>query len=265
MDLLELKDLLEENYLKFNRKEFIEKDPVSIPHLFSGKEDREIAGFLVATISWGNRKSILQNANRMMDLMDQSPHDFILHHSPQDLKRINGFVHRTFNNLDLIFFIKALKNIYLNEGGLEKAFGIKDQDKKELIKMGNSLQARIVQFRKIILETKHLKRSEKHISDPEKNSAAKRICMYLRWMVRKDKKGVDLGIWDSIDPSELCIPLDVHTGNVSRALGILSRKQDDWKAVIELTENLRHMDAKDPVKYDFALFGMGVEGVLLKT
>lgn len=261
-DLVEIKELLEENYFKFNRKDFIEKDPISIPHLFSKKEDREIAGFLAATIAWGNRKAILQNANRMMELMDGSPHDFIINHSQTDLKRIKGFVHRTFNEKDLIFFIRSLSNIYLKHGGLEKAFELNKEDKKSLLSSKNTLEHRIGHFRKIFLETKHETRSEKHISDPMKNSAAKRLCMYLRWMVRDDKRGVDLGIWKSIDKSELCLPLDVHTGNVSRALGLLKRKQDDWKAVKEVTEVLRQFDKKDPVKYDFALFGMGVEGIL---
>lgn len=254
--------MLDENYFKFNRKDFIEKDPVSIPHSFKKKEDREIAGFMAATIAWGNRKAILQNANRMMELMDGSPHDFILNHSKAELKRMKGFVHRTFNEKDLVFFITSLRNIYRNHGGLENAFQLNEMEKKDLLNTGNSLQQRISHFRNIFLETAHENRSEKHLSDPLKNSASKRICMYLRWMVRKDNQGVDLGIWKSISPSELCLPLDVHTGNVSRALGLLKRKQDDWKAVIEITEVLRQLDKKDPVKYDFALFGMGVENLI---
>lgn len=254
--------MLDENYFKFNRKDFIEKDPVSIPHSFKKKEYREIAGFMAATIAWGNRKAILQNANRMMELMDGSPHDFILNHSKAELKRMKGFVHRTFNEKDLVFFITSLRNIYRNHGGLENAFQLNEMEKKDLLNTGNSLQQRISHFRNIFLETAHENRSEKHLSDPLKNSASKRICMYLRWMVRKDNQGVDLGIWKSISPSELCLPLDVHTGNVSRALGLLKRKQDDWKAVIEITEVLRQLDKKDPVKYDFALFGMGVENLI---
>lgn len=254
--------MLDENYYKFNRKDFIEKDPVSIPHLFKKKEDREIAGLLAATIAWGNRKAILQNANRMMELMDGSPHEFILNHSKAELKRMKGFVHRTFNEKDLVFFIRSLQNIYRNHGGLENTFQLNEMEKKDLLDTGNSLQYRIGHFRNIFLQTSHEVRSEKHISSPLKNSASKRICMYLRWMVRKDNQGVDLGIWQSISPSELCLPLDVHTGNVSRALGLLKRKQDDWKAVIEVTEVLRHLDNKDPVKYDFALFGMGLENLI---
>jgi len=260
--LNEIKELLDENYFKFNRKDFIEKDPVSIPHSFKKKEDMEIAGLMAATIAWGNRKAILRNANRMVELMDGSPHDFIVNHSKAELKRMKGFVHRTFNEKDLVFFITSLRNIYRNHGGLENAFQLNEMEKKDLLNTGNSLQQRISHFRNIFLETAHENRSEKHLSDPLKNSASKRICMYLRWMVRKDNQGVDLGIWKSISPSELCLPLDVHTGNVSRALGLLKRKQDDWKAVIEITEVLRQLDKKDPVKYDFALFGMGVENLI---
>jgi uncharacterized protein (TIGR02757 family) len=249
-DLKDIKNFLDENYLKYNKPAFIENDPVSIPHLFSKKEDIEIAGLLAATIAWGNRKSIIVNANKLMKWMDLDPHDFILNHSKGDLKIFEKFVHRTFNGKDCIFFIQSLANIYREHGGLENTF------------KGTDLKERIIHFRKIFLEIKHLKRSEKHVSDPASGSAAKRLCMFLRWMVRKDNKGVDFGIWKSISPSELCLPLDVHTGNVSRALGLLQRKQNDWKAVEEITSVLREFDKNDPVKYDFALFGLGVDKVL---
>jgi uncharacterized protein (TIGR02757 family) len=251
-ELPEMKDFLEEAHDKYNRRDFIANDPISIPHLFSKKEDIEIAGFLTAIIAWGNRRSIIKNATSLMEMMDHSPHDFIISHSAKELKILEKFVHRTFNGKDLIFFICSLKNIYLKEGGLEKVFS----------KTKGHAGEKIVGFRKSFLKTDHLKRSEKHISDPSRNSSAKRLCMYLRWMVRKDKRGVDFGLWKNISPSELCLPLDVHTGNVSRTLGLLNRKQDDWKAVQEITSVLKTFDPKDPVKYDFALFGLGVEGKL---
>lgn len=250
----EIKDFLDESYLKFNNKNFIELDPVRIPHQYTKKEDVEIAGFMAATIAWGNRKSIINNANKLMLLMDDSPYEFIIGHTKKELRVFESFVHRTFNGQDCIFFIESLKHIYNKEGGLEKAFSNKNQDE--------NIKNNIIHFRKMFLKTKHLARSEKHISNPESNSSSKRLCMFLRWMVRKDKKGVDFGIWKSISPAQLCLPLDIHTGNVSRALGLLNRKQDDWKAVEEITAVLKKMDDKDPVKYDFALFGLGVDGFL---
>jgi uncharacterized protein (TIGR02757 family) len=250
VDLVLLKEFLDEKAHLYNNRSFIDKDPISIPHQFSRKEDIEISGFLAATISWGNRAAILKNANRLTDLMDRSPHDFVLHHTPKDLERLNTFVHRTFNGEDCKFFVRALRNIYVNEGGMEKAFASET---------GGSLKDNIIAFRNKFIGVKHEKRSEKHISDPGKKSSAKRLCMYLRWMVRKDKRGVDFGIWNSLTSSQLCLPLDVHTGNVSRKLGILQRKQNDWVAVEEVTSVLRMFDPKDPVKYDFALFGLGVD------
>lgn len=251
-----IKDFLEEKYHQYNNKAFIENDPVSIPHLFSRKEDIEIAGFLAATIAWGNRKSIIANASKLMTWMDHAPHDFMLHHSKKDLKPFEHFVHRTFNGKDCLFFIRSLSNIYRNHGGLEAAFGrLSEGD-------GFELKQNIIGFRTKFLETEHLSRSEKHISNPAQKSSAKRLCMFLRWMVRKDKKGVDFGLWKKIPASQLCLPLDVHTGNVSRHLGLLKRKQNDWQAVEEITAVLRSMDPEDPVKYDFALFGLGVDKAL---
>ncbi len=252
-DIKEIKLFLEASYLKYNGTSFIENDPVSIPHLFTKKEDIEISAFFAATIAWGNRKSIIKNANKLVTLMDNAPFDFILNHSKKELKPFESFVHRTFNGKDCIFFIEALKHIYKNKKGLEAAF---------LKTEGENIKSRIIHFRKLFLETKHLIRSEKHISNPDSNSSSKRLCMFLRWMVRQDKKGVDFGIWKSIPAKELCLPLDVHTGNVSRALGLLKRTQNDWKAVEEITSVLKTFDANDPVKYDFALFGLGVNGVL---
>jgi uncharacterized protein (TIGR02757 family) len=248
----EIKELLDEKFLQYNTKGFIANDPILIPHRFSKKEDIEIAGFLAATIAWGNRRSIITNATRLMELMDDAPYNFISQHTAGDLKRFDGFVHRTFNATDLKFFIRSLKNIYLKHGSMEAAFS------KGLSKNDDSIKNAIVHFRQQFLKPSHEKRTEKHVSDPLKNSSAKRLCMYLRWMVRKDAAGVDFGIWKSIKASQLCLPLDVHTGNVSRKLGLLKRKQDDWKAVEEITSVLREFDQKDPIKYDFSLFGLGV-------
>ena len=246
----ELKDFLDEKVLQYNTLDFIESDPVQIPHLFTLKEDIEIAGFLSATIAWGNRKMIIKNSHRMMELMENTPYDFVMSHSDEDLARLETFVHRTFNGHDFISFIKSLQNIYRNHGGLEAVFA-KHQET-------NSMQKSISEFKKTFFDIPHLARTQKHISDPLNNSAAKRINMYLRWMCRQDNKGVDLGIWKTIPPALLSCPLDVHSGNVARKLGILTRKQNDGKALFELDSKLREFDSSDPVKYDFALFGLGV-------
>lgn len=250
MNQQELKDFLDEKVTQYNTLDFIDSDPVQIPHRYSTKEDIEISGFLAATIAWGNRKMIINNANKMMTLMGNSPFDFIMNSSEDDLTRFDGFVHRTFNSDDLKFFIKSLRNIYQNHHGLEHVFHHYQAD--------DSMQEAISQFKKIFFEVDHLPRTTKHVSDPLNNSAAKRINMWLRWMIRKDQQGVDLGIWNTISPSKLSCPLDVHSGNVARKLGILTRKQNDAKALKELDAKLREMDATDPVKYDFALFGLGV-------
>lgn len=250
MSPTELKEFLDSKVSQYNTLDFIESDPIAIPHQFNNKEDIEIAGFLVATIAWGNRKSILKNANKMMDHLGNSPYDFILNHTTAQLEPLHDFVHRTFNAKDFEYFIKALKHIYTNHGGLEKIFS---KPTKE-----DSLQEHISSFKNVFFELDHLSRTQKHVSDPLKGSAAKRINMFLRWMIRKDNTGVDFGIWKSISPSLLSCPLDVHSGNVARKLGLLQRKQNDAKAVRELDLALRKLDPKDPVKYDFALFGLGV-------
>ena len=246
----ELKEFLDEKVDLYNRPSFIEYDPISIPHLFTLKEDIEIAGFLAATIAWGNRKMILKNANRMMELLDDSPYEFIMYSSEDEMDSVGRFVHRTFNSTDLIFFLKALQHIYRNKGGLETIFNAN--------KTSDSLQPAIHEFHKIFFELPHQKRTEKHVSDPFKGSAAKKLNMFLRWMIRSDDRGVDFGIWKKINPSQLYIPLDLHSGNTARKLGLLTRKMNDWKAVDELTGILREFDSSDPVKYDFALFGLGV-------
>jgi uncharacterized protein (TIGR02757 family) len=245
----ELKEFLDEKVELYNQPAFIESDPISIPHQFSTKQDIEIAGFLVAAIAWGNRKMILRNADRMMALLDDSPFDFIMNSGDQDLNRIGGFVHRTFNSADLTYFIRALKHIYDKKGGLESIFNE--------YRTTDSLQPAIHELKNIFFELPHSRRTERHISDPFKGSAAKKLNMYLRWMIRHDDRGVDFGLWKSIPTSVLSCPLDVHSGKVARKLGILTRNLNDAKAVAELDTVLRTFDKVDPVRYDFALFGLG--------
>jgi uncharacterized protein (TIGR02757 family) len=252
MTKAELKLFLDEKYDLYNRNTFIESDPISIPRRFSKKQDIEIAGFLSATIAWGQRPTIIRNANRLMNWMDESPHAFILHHTAKDLKPFKTFVHRTFNGIDCLSFIRSLKHIYSIHDSLEGAFVPKGNWQNKEI--GEAISS----FRNLFFSVAHPVRSRKHLSDPLQGSASKRINMYLRWMVRSDKRDVDFGLWKKIPASALMCPLDVHSGNVARKLGLLSRKQNDWKAVEELTAALRKLDPADPVKYDFALFGLGV-------
>jgi uncharacterized protein (TIGR02757 family) len=252
MNSSDLKSFLNEKYIQYNSFAFIESDPVSIPRRFSKKQDIEIAGFLAATIAWGQRPTIIRNANRLMQWMDESPHEFILNHSAKELKPFKTFVHRTFNHTDILYFIKALKHIYGKHASLEEAFLLPGKWKEA------DTQEAIVRFRRLFFSLSHPERSRKHVSDPSAGSAAKRIHMFLRWMVRQDKAGVDFGIWKRIPPSALLCPLDVHSGNVARKLNLLNRTQNDRRAVEELTAALRILDASDPVKYDFALFGLGV-------
>ncbi|RNC90161.1 MAG: TIGR02757 family protein [Allomuricauda sp.] len=246
----ELKAFLDEKADFYENPSFLDTDPIQIPHRFSKKEDIEISGFLTATIAWGNRKSILTSATRMLELMDQAPFDFVLNHKDRDLARLSNFVHRTFNGNDLAYFIQALQNIYTHHNGLEAVFTAYAE--------GTSLQFAISQFKALFFELPHQKRTMKHVSNPVSGSAAKRINMFLRWMVRPNQKGVDFGLWQEISPAQLSCPLDVHSGNVARKLKLLKRKQNDAKALAELDLSLRKMDADDPVKYDFALFGLGV-------
>lgn len=253
MNFEELKDYLDFKADQYNNPNFIESDPIQIPHRYKVKEDIEISGFLAATIAWGNRKMIINSATKMMDAMGNNPYDFVMNATNNQIDSIDNIVHRTFNSEDFRYFIKSLRNIYQNHGGLENVFAANNSI---------NLQNRISAFKQIFFEIDHPLRTTKHISDPLKGSSSKRINMFLRWVSRNDKKGVDFGIWKSISPSELSCPLDVHSGNVARALGILNRKQNDQKALQELDEALRKFDPTDPVKYDFALFGLGVfEGI----
>tara|TARA_R110000850_G_scaffold277086_1_gene422537 strand:+ start:279701 stop:280480 length:780 start_codon:yes stop_codon:yes gene_type:complete len=246
----ELKEFLDEKAFQYNSPKFITSDPIQIPHRFTSKEDIEIIAFLVASIAWGNRKSIITSGNKITELLGNAPYDFVINHTEKDLDALDNFVHRTFNAIDLKFFITSLKNIYINHQGLEAVF-----------KSGaaqDSLQPAIHNFKKVFFSIDHPPRTMKHVSDPLKNSAAKRINMFLRWMIRKDNAGVDFGIWKTLSPALLSCPLDVHSGNVARKLGLLSRKQNDAKALQELDAALRKLDPADPAKYDFALFGLGV-------
>jgi uncharacterized protein (TIGR02757 family) len=253
----EIYHLLEEKFRLYNQLDFIENDPIVIPHYFTEKKDIEISGFISATIAWGLRKTIINNGKKLMDYMGYSPYDFIMNASEQDLKGLHFFKHRTFNSEDLIFFCKSLKNIYTRYDSLEEIFLLNDLKDFE----GGS---HICQAGNFFFSIPHQKRTTKHFSNPEKGSAAKRINMFLRWMVRDDKQGVDFGIWKKIKPSELYIPLDVHSGRIARQLNLLKRTQNDWQSVVELTQVLRNFDPKDPIKYDFALFGLGVNEKFLE-
>ena len=246
----EVRKLLDKAVGLYNHVDFIENDPIQIPHRFSRKEDIEIAGFLSASIAWGQRKSIIKNANFLMDLMDNSPYQFLM--EEKEFVRFNRFVHRTFNGIDCRFFLNSLKNIYQNYGGLEQVF-------TDGFQKNETIFGALHHFRNLFLNMPHEARSRKHLSDVTTNSAAKRLNMFLRWMVRKDEQEVDFGLWKNMPMSALMLPLDVHTGDVGRALGLISRKQTDWKTAEELTHNLSRFDSSDPVKYDFALFGLSIE------
>ena len=251
MNRSEIKAFLDEKVIQYNHPDFIATDPVSVPHRFSEPEDIEIAGFLAATIAWGQRPTIVQNANRLLDMMPGGPHHFLISAAEEDLDRFLPFVHRTFNGIDCVYFMKALKHIYTLHGGIGAVF-------REAYRMHGNLFDALVRFRKVFFSQDPPPRTLKHVSDVSAGAAGKRLNMYLRWMVRSDERGVDFGLWNAIPMSALHIPLDVHTASTARKLGLLKRKQNDWKAVVELTDVLRSFDATDPVRYDYALFGLGV-------
>lgn len=253
MKIEELKIFLDEKADLYNHPNFIENDPIQIPHLFSAKQDIEIAGFLTATISWGNRKSIINDANKMMTWMENSPYDFVMNFSEKDLKNFEGkSVHRTFNSEDFTHFLKNLKRIYQEHSSLENLLLLDNSE--------TNFYHALERFRSFFLKENSVHRSSKHISSTYKNSSAKRLMMFLRWMVRQDNRGVDFGIWENLKPQFLSVPLDVHTGNISRKLNIIQRKQNDWKTVEELDVVIRKWNPEDPALYDFALFGLGVSG-----
>ena len=249
------KELLEELHDKFNCEEFIEADPISVPHSFSRKEDREIAGLLASTIAWGNRKAIVKSAHRMMRYMDNAPYDFVVNASEQELEQLSTYVHRTFNGGDFQDFVRGMRHIITKWSSIGDFF-------EQRYVATEDLRTVLSEFRREFHSAEHNPHSEKHLSSIDRGAACKRLCMYLRWMVREDDRGVDFGLWRKIPMSALYMPLDIHTGRMGRSLGLLSRKQDDWKAVEELTATLRTFDKSDPVRYDYSLFGVGISGML---
>ena len=246
----EFKEFLDAKVELYNQHSFIKDDPISIPHLFNKKQDIEIAGFFAAVFSWGNRTTIINKSKELMKLMDNSPYDFCLDHSPRELKRLASFKHRTFSTTDLLYFIEFFKYHYSKHKSIETAFTTH----------GITVEKMLTGFHHYFFSLEHVPaRTKKHIATPERRSSCKRLNMFLRWMVRDDNKGVDFGIWKNISPSQLICPIDMHVARVSRRLDILKRKQTDWLAALELTQYLRTLDKNDPVKYDFALFGLGVK------
>jgi uncharacterized protein (TIGR02757 family) len=246
----ELKEFLDEKVNQYNKPDFIENDPVSIPHSFSKKQDIEISGLFAAVLAWGQRKTIIRKCVELMDRMDNDPHNFILNHSEKDLMRFRDFKHRTFNETDTLFFIESLKTLYNKHSSLEPYF---------LSEADNSIEKGLIQFHHTFFQIDHPHRTKKHLPTPERKSTCKRINMYLRWMVRNDNRGVDFGLWKKISPSQLVCPCDLHVDRVARRLKLITRKQTDWQTAIELTGNLKKFDPIDPVKYDFALFGLGID------
>ncbi|MDD3528055.1 MAG: TIGR02757 family protein [Bacteroidales bacterium] len=246
-----LKIFLDQKAAQYNSCAFIETDPVSVPHLFSRKEDIEIAGFFAATLAWGQRKVAVSNARRLMQMMEMAPHDFVLNFTDNDLKPFRQFVHRTFNGTDCEYFLWALKNIYQNHVDLENVFCGGQEDVTDVA-------TALVNFRNTFFALDHPPRTEKHVANVLKNATAKRLNMFLRWMVRRDDNGVDFGLWKRFSPAQLICPLDVHSGRVARKLGLLPPGADNFAAALGLTERLRVFDADDPVRYDYALFGLGI-------
>jgi len=248
-----LKELLDEKYHRFNDSSFIAPDPISVPHRFSKKQDIEIAGLFAALLAWGNRTTIINSANRLMKLMEDTPHDFIMNHNEKDRQRFERWVHRTFQYPDLLYFLEFLQFHYSENESLETAFskGMKYSD--------SNIENGLIHFHRYFFSLPHLPRTEKHLQTPLRKSACKRISLFLRWMVRSDDKGVDFGIWKSISPARLICPLDVHVHRTASELKLITRKQADWQTALELTQSLTKLDPNDPVKYDFALFGLGLE------
>lgn len=253
MKTSDLKDLLDEKVELFNQVSFIANDPVSIPHMFTTRQDIEIAGLIAAVLAWGQRVTIIRKCKEFMSWMDHDPHRFILHHGEKDLRPFENFRHRTFNGTDALYFIEALKYIYIRHGSLEEAFRVGPE--------ALTIEEGLTRFHRLFFSLEnHPHRTRKHVPAPERRSTCKRLTMYLRWMVRHDSKGVDFGLWKKISPAQLVCPCDVHVDRVARSLKLIHRKQTDWHTALELTENLRKLDPLDPVKYDFALFGLGISG-----
>jgi uncharacterized protein (TIGR02757 family) len=249
MNKTSLKDFLDKKVDEYNRPFFIQDDPICIPHLFTKKQDIEIAGFFAAVFAWGNRTTIIKKSKELLQLMDMQPHEFCVNYDPEGLKRLIGFKHRTFNDTDLLYFVDFFKHHYSQHKSLESAFTMH----------GNTIEKMLTGFHHYFFSLDHVPhRTKKHIANPEKGSTCKRLNMFLRWMVRNDDKRVDFGIWKTINPSQLICPIDLHVKRVAQRFNLLHRKQTDWLAAVELTNYLRTLDKDDPVKYDFALFGMGV-------
>ncbi len=251
----QMRDTLDYLHDKYNRVEFIEADPISIPHSFSDLCDKEIAGFLAATIAWGNRKAIVKSARRMVEYLDNAPYDFVVNAGESDLLRLSTYVHRTFNGGDLIDFVRAMQRLCRRYGSLGEMF-------QSLYEQHGSIAKVYSEVRREFFDFEHNPHCEKHLSSIDKGAACKRLNMYLRWFVRHDDRGVDFGAWRRIPSSALYLPLDVHSGNMGRELGLLTRRQNDWRATVEITESLSRFSADDPVRYDFALFGAGIDGFL---
>ncbi|QNL49864.1 TIGR02757 family protein [Olivibacter sp. SDN3] len=286
---MDLKGFLDRKVTLYNQPEFIANDPIGIPHLFTSKQDIEIMGFFAAILAWGQRKTIINKCRELIGRMDGSPYDFICNHRDQDLKHLLGFKHRTFNDTDLLYFVSFFRNHYQKFESLEQAF-VPDERNVEFRSdyfitaftpnEGMDLSSEVCYQHKLAYKPVPIEaalnyfrayffglpdypqRTRKHISSPAQKSTCKRLNMFLRWMVRKDRQGVDFGIWKNIAMADLICPCDVHVDRVARQLGLITRKQTDWQTAVELTENLRQLDPHDPVKYDFALFGLGVEGEL---
>jgi uncharacterized protein (TIGR02757 family) len=250
-----IKQLLDQKVKQYNHIDFIEKDPISIPHLYTKQQDIEIAAFFAAIFAWGNRTTIIQKSKELLERMDNAPFEYCTQHQVKDLKKLIGFAHRTFNDRDLLYCIAFFKHHYANQKSLETAFFM-DQDSGKKVK---TVAAGLVNFKNYFFSLEDAPfRTKKHIASPENGSTCKRLNMFLRWMVRKDQHGVDFGLWKTISPADLIIPIDVHVARVSRSFGLISRPQIDWLTALELTEYCRTLDARDPVKYDFALFSLGV-------
>ena len=250
-----IQKILNQKVKQYNKIEFIEKDPICIPHQYKKQQDIEIAAFFAAIFAWGNRTTIINKSNDLLARMDHAPYDFCIHHTSTDLKKIVGFVHRTFNDTDALYCIEFFKHHFENHTSLESAF-FKNQITGASIK---TVESALTHFQSYFMSLENApKRTQKHVSSPVSGSTCKRLNMFLRWMIRKDNQGVDFGIWRSIPPAALIMPIDVHVARVSRTLGILQRPQTDWQSALELTNYCRTLDARDPVKYDFALFSLGV-------
>lgn len=252
--ILDLKEFLDEKVTLYNTRDFIELDPISIPHQFSKKQDIEIAGFFAATLAWGQRVTVINKCKELLQLMDNAPHDFLVHHTCSDLKAFEKFKHRTFNATDALYFVESLSQYYKKHDSLEQAFLSNHPPASDL-----TIEAGLMNFHDVFFGLPdYPKRTVKHVSTPARKSACKRLCMYLRWMVRQDDKGVDFGIWKNLSPAHLVCPCDVHVERVGRKLKLIKSKQLNWQTALELTSNLRTLDPLDPVKYDFALFGLGI-------